>query len=455
MKSYGSASSLVALSLLLCAWGASVAAQEAPHGDGPIHLILDAGRPIRVAVAERIRVKTVGQIVNGTVAESIYAYDRMVVPSGTKVHGHIDGLIEASQPTRYRGILSGDFSPPRAAVLQFDTLVFDDGREMKIDTLTTSATVQPTLEEAGGTPTEESSGFRAAVGRELTGEVHRLTKEVNQMKKPGRLQRLKYGLIARLPFHPQYLPPATVYTATLKSPVDFGEVTPLERATEGTRPPPDSILHARLVTPLHSARTLRGSPVEAVLTRPLLSGDNRLILPEGARFRGEVTFAKSARSFHRNGQLRFLFETVQAPARAEEALRGSLHSVEAGGGNRVALDEEGGVSITNSKARFVAPAVAGIALGITLNKGLDYNTDGGPPEVRGGLAQSNGVGGFIGLGFLGMGLAQVSRPLSVAVGIFGAAKSGYNSVFGKGRDISFPDGTVIAVRLAPEPGATK
>jgi hypothetical protein len=146
---------------------------------------------------------------------------------------------------------------------------------------------------------------------------------------------------------------------------------------------------------------------------------------------------------------------VQAEAQAEETLRASLHSVEAGAGDRVALDDEGGVSLTNSKARFVAPALAGLALGVTLSHGLDYNTDGGPPEVSGGVAQSNGAGGFIGLGFLGFGLAQVSKPFSVGVGIFGAAKSGYSSVFGKGRDISFPEGTVIAVRLAPGPGSIK
>ena len=457
MMSHESASSRLALALLLCALGASALAQEAAHtrDDGRIQLLLEAGRPIRVAVAERIRVKTVGQTVDGTMAESIYVYDRVVVPKGTKVHGHIQALIGVSKSARFRGILGGDFSPPRATVLRFDTLVFDDGTEVKMETLITSATEQPILEEEGGPLAEPSTGLGARAGRTLTREINRLKGEANQLKRPGRLQRLKYGLIARLPFHPQYLPPFTVYTATLHSPVDFGEVTPVERAAEGTRPPPDSILHARLVTPLHSARTLRGSRVEAVLTRPLLTEDNRLILPEGSRFKGEVTFSKSARSFHRNGQLRFLFETVQAPAQAEEALRASLHSVEAGGADRVALDDEGGVSLTNSKARFVAPALSGLALGLTLGKGLDYNTDGGPPEVSGGLAQSNGAGGFVGLGFLGFGLAQISRPFSIGIGIFGAAKSGYGSVFGKGRDISFPEGTVIAVRLAPGPEATK
>src|SRR4029453_17646205 len=95
-------------------------------------------------------------------------------------------------------------------------------------------------------------------------------------------------------------------------------------------PPAHSILHARLLTPLDSAKTPRGSAVRAVVTRPLFSADLRLILPEGTVLSGEVTFATAAGRFHRNGQLRFLFESVQAPEREAEARRASLHSVPVG-----------------------------------------------------------------------------------------------------------------------------
>lgn len=416
-------------------------AQERPL----VRLALEAGRPLRVVVAERIRVKHVGQPVTGTLADPVYAYDRMVFPTGTKVLGHIDKLHGVSRGTRLRAFLSGDFAPPRRVVVRFDSLVKNDGSEVKIETVVTSAMEQVTLEEEDtGTPKDAPTAIANAQEPKVT-----------SMKRPGKRERLKYGFIARLPFHPQYLPPGTVYAATLQSPVDLGEVAPPELAPVGTAPPPDSVLHARLVTPLSSAHSHRGHAVEAVLTRPLFTADNQLILPEGTRFKGEVTFAKAARSFRRNGQLRFLFEKVQAPERADESLRASLHSVEAAQGDRLVLDDEGGASIANSKARFVAPAFASIAFGLTATKGLDYHTDGGPPEVSKGLAHTNSAGGFVGMGFLGVGLAQVSKPFSVAVGAVGVARSVYSSILGKGRDVSFPEGTVISVRLAPASDVAK
>ena len=75
----------------------------------------------------------------------------------------------------------------------------------------------------------------------------------------------------------------------------------------------------------------------------MFSEDGKLILPEGAVLTGEVTLAKTARRFHRSGQLRFLFETVQAPSgRDRRRCAASLHSVESARDRRIALDDEGG-----------------------------------------------------------------------------------------------------------------
>jgi hypothetical protein len=53
---------------------------------------------------------------------------------------------------------------------------------------------------------------------------------------------------------------------------------------------------------------------------------------------GEVTFAKQARHFQRQGQLRFLFESVQAPDRTPEQLLASLVAVESAQGDRLSID---------------------------------------------------------------------------------------------------------------------
>ena len=77
---------------------------------------------------------------------------------------------------------------------------------------------------------------------------------------------------------------------------------------------------------------------------------------------GEVTFAKEARTFQRNGQLRFLFETVHAPGQESMALPAALFSVDASKDDNIAVDEEGGTKTTNSKTRFIAPTLGLLAL---------------------------------------------------------------------------------------------
>jgi hypothetical protein len=171
-------------------------------------------------------------------------------------------------------------------------------------------------------------------------------------------------------------------------------------------------------------------------------------VPDGPVLTGEVTFAKPAGRFHRNGQLRFLFESVQAPDERAASLRGSLYSVQVGGNERVALDEEGGATLTNSKKRFAAPALAGFALALTMHRRWDYDTDGLGPEAQYGSLESRGLGGFFGFGLAGAALAQVSRPIALGIGAFGVARSLFVSVVGKGRDVSFPANTVIDVQLA-------
>src|ERR1700724_1785027 len=110
--------------------GASPAGAESPS----IDLVLDAGRPLRVALDHKISVKRVGQPVTGTIVEPVYAYDRIVIPAGTKVRGHIARLTSESTGAHVSSYAGGDFSPPRQVVLQFDTLLMSDGREMAIDT---------------------------------------------------------------------------------------------------------------------------------------------------------------------------------------------------------------------------------------------------------------------------------------------------------------------------------
>ena len=117
--------------------------------------------------------------------------------------------------------------------------------------------------------------------------------------------------------------------AELSTPISFGRAEPAEAAPAGTAPAPDSTLTARLKETLDSSKTPRGARFEAVLTEPVFSADHQVVLPEGTTLTGEVTLVRPARRYHRNGELRFLFERVQVPNQPPAPLLGALHSVDA------------------------------------------------------------------------------------------------------------------------------
>jgi hypothetical protein len=266
------------------------------------------------------------------------------------------------------------------------------------------------------------------------------------------MSRLKDAAVQQLPYHPQYIAKGTVYDAELSAPVSFGSATPAEAAPAGTRPAPDSVLTARLATTLDSSKTPRGTPFEAVLTEPVFSADHHVILPEGTKLTGEVTLARPARKFHRNGQLRFLFENVQVPNQQAMPLLGALHSVDASSDDHVAVDDEGGATVENSKTRFIAPALSLMMLHASMEHDghsfADPDGDGTIKNAGNGVG-ARGMGGFIGMGLIGAAVSQITRPVGIAMGAYGAARTLYSNVLGKGREVTFEADTPIQVRLAP------
>ena len=240
---------------------------------------------------------------------------------------------------------------------------------------------------------------------------------IKSIKQPGQMSRLKDAAVQQLPYHPQYLAKGTVYDAELSSPISFGRVVPAVAAPAGTAPAPDSILIARLATTLDSSKTPRGTPFEAVLTQTVFSADHQVILPEGTTLTGEVTFAKPAQRFHRNGQLRFLFERVQVPNQPSAPLLGALHSVDASDDDHVAVDDEGGATLDEfqdavHRAGAVAPGPARVdrtgrpAATPTRRRRHD--------QERRHRCRQPRVGGFIGMGFVGAAASARSRVRSVS-----------------------------------------
>src|SRR5205085_1141224 len=95
----------------VAALGVALVGAQPLRAQGTIELTVIAGRPLRVALDRRVRITEVGQPIEATVVQPVYAYDRIVVPIGTHVLGRISAIEPLSKPARLRAILAGDLTP--------------------------------------------------------------------------------------------------------------------------------------------------------------------------------------------------------------------------------------------------------------------------------------------------------------------------------------------------------
>jgi len=99
-----------------------------------VPLTVPVGMPLKVAVDREIHVRKVGQRVRGRVTEPVYAFDKLVVPAGSEVHGEIAQIETVSKKKRAIAALNADFSPYREVRVDFDELVLADGRRISLQT---------------------------------------------------------------------------------------------------------------------------------------------------------------------------------------------------------------------------------------------------------------------------------------------------------------------------------
>jgi hypothetical protein len=271
----------------------------------------------------------------------------------------------------------------------------------------------------------------------------------------------------------------TRFDAELPDPLDFGSAPFVagSLAVPGTRPAPESVGHARLITPLDSATSKAGEEVEAVLAQPVFSADHKLILPEGTRLEGMVVAARPARRFRRSGQLRFVFKDIElpeevakleaaaAPAAVHDSARtappvlkyrtqADLKAAESAGKAKVKVDGEGGVHVTESKTRFLAAAAAVM---VTRRSG-DLDPIRNQSHQIVGQSQNVGgrtIGGGFGFGLLGTGIAQSSRYVGAAFGYYGMAWALYSTLIARGWEVEFDKDAVIDVKFTARPDETK
>jgi type IV secretory pathway VirB10-like protein len=404
-----------------------------------VPLTVPKGTPLQVALDREVRIRAVGQPIHGRLMQPVYAFDQLVIPAGTEVTGRISKIEPISGKKRFLSGLDADFTPAHKFELEFDDLVLKDGKHIPIHTVVAPGSGQVVqLLSAGDSEKKKTAKDEAA--QKIADAKQQAKQEWNdamqQVKAPGKTHRIERLAIAQLPAHPQYIDAGSLYFAELEDPLNFGS-EPLSAKTAmslGSTPPPGSLVHALLVTPLNSGITPKGAEVEAVLSQPLFDGD-KLILPEGSRLKGSVVQVEPARHLHRNGQIRLVFHQLVPPNGATQEVAASFEGVEASAGDHVKLDSEGGAQATSPKTRYLE---TGISLGLAA---ISASGD-GDADVSNKAA--GGGNGFKLIG-VGLGIAARSQPFGIAMGAVGASRSVYEHFLSRGQDIDFPRDTAMEI----------
>ena len=449
------------LSMLLFAWAfvgrlpAQIAVsqpqQPSPQPSSEPHTVamtVPNGTPLQIALDKEVRVRKVGEPITGRVMQPVYVFDRLVIPVGTAATGRISAIDPVPGRTRTLEALNADFTPAHKLAVTFDELILLDGRHIDLH-----ATVVPGSGQVIRLVTADQhkkNVVKDAAAQKMDQARAQWNNALKQVESPGRMHLVMRYTVAQLPAHPQYIDAGTLYSAEVSQPLDFGSesVSSDTLSAIGTQPPPGSLVHAVLLTPLNSATTAKSADVEADLSQPLVD-QGRLILPAGTSLRGSVLQVRPARRLHRNGQLRIVFREVILPDGAVQAVDTKLQGIQSDSADNAQLDSEGGTKSTSSKTRYLS---TGVSVGLALIGSGGRNDVGDASPIAGGAT------GFKLIGLI-VGVAYRSHTYGILMSAYGGSRSIYNNFLGRGRDIVFPKGTVMEIGFGnrtslPMPGAS-
>lgn len=461
--------------IFLCAAATFAAPQTAEEANTQISklvpLTVDAGVPLRVYLTKRLS-KRLNDPVHARLLEPIFAFDREVIPAGAEVLGRVSRLVPASKFARTMAIIGGDFTPLHQARVEFTTLMLPDGRHIALQTAETSGLnslyspprpPRKTTKPQKAKQQADSSGVlgtgKQEIQKQINAAVNSRSKGVADLVRgPDKWERLEEFLLMKLPYRPQWVRKGTRFDADLREPLQFGSATVNTEMLRvlGSSPPSDSIVHARLITPLNSSLAKQGQSVQAVISQPLFSPDKKLILPEGTHLIGGVTMVHRARWFHRGGQLRFNFQSVELPAAVARSAAATdkvaqvktlarLDAAESSGSTAIKVDKEGAVKAVEPKTRFIAPAISVLIAA----KSLDNDRE--RMDGQSGNVSGRTLGGASGLGLLGAAAAQASRTVGSVLGFYGMAWSVYSNLVARGAEVEFKDNAAVDIRFGSRP----
>ncbi|MEJ2008358.1 MAG: hypothetical protein P8Z30_09435 [Acidobacteriota bacterium] len=448
--------SCLSVLLLICPFcAAQSTAPKLPGRSKAIPLTIKPGVPIRVALKKRVRIKHVGTPIEGRVVDPVYVFDQKVIPAGSTLLGRVAKIDPVSRKRRIEAIANGDLTPFHTAHIEFSTLVLKSGKRLPIRTAVSPGATHVVQLVAGGKKDKKEGRIRGKIG-EARQEIENQKKQaIAAIKYPHKLKWLEGMVTAQLPFHRQFLPAGTQFTATLKGPLTLGtEDYPQEEMKKvGSKIPSGSTVHVWLATSLSSAKDHRGTPVEAVVSQPLFSRDHQLILPEGSRLEGTVTKAVPAHRLNRNGKLSFAFTRIELPHGATRAVEASLQAATVAKTSHLKLDSEGGAHAVSSKKKYLMPAID------VLLAESSFDSDPQSRAIQEGSSQGGDVAGGairggVGFGLLGSLVAMAARlqPVTAGFAFYGAAMSVDSHILARGSQVVFPKDTPMEIRFGTHEG---
>jgi hypothetical protein len=412
-------------------------------------LTVKPGVPIRVALMKPVRIKHVGTPVEGRLLQPLYVFNRKVIPANSTVLGSVTKIEPVSRRKRLMALANGNLTPFHDAHIEFTTLVLKNGKQLSIQTEVSPGTTDVIRLVAGGKnmKTGRVHGKIREVRRQIAQSEHQA---IAAIKAPHKLKRVEAIFSAQLPFHRQFLPAGTQFTATLKDPLTMGteDLSQQELKKLGSEIPPASTVHVWLATPLSSAKDLKGSPVEAIVSQPLFSKSHQLILPEGSRLEGVVTQAVPARRLSRNGKMRFMFQRIELPHGLTRKVEAGLQAASVAKAAHLKIDSEGGAHGVTSKKKYIVPAID-VLLATSSFDGDSQQRAIQEGGGQGGDVAGGAVRGGVGFGLMGslIAMAARSQPVTAGFAFYGAAMSVYSHIVARGSEVVFPKDTAMEIRF--------
>ena len=451
------------------------ASQAVGVSDSPnVSLTVPSGVPLRLYLTKRIP-KRLDAPVEGKIMETVFAFDREVLPAGSAVTGRVSAVQPVNKWRRFHSMLGGDFTPLRNAFVEFDSVTLPDGKKLPLHTVQTvglnSIYTEPSPNKKKAAPRNPNNGTLGTAKQTLREKIQEAINGrsggfADIVRGPNKKEKLADFLWAKLPYHPQYMRRGTRFDASLQDALHFGteSVKLSDLAVLGSQPSSDSVARVRLLTALDSASAKQGETVDAVITAPVFSADHKLVLPEGTHLLGMITMAKGARSFHRAGRLRFNFQKVELPPEVANlnpsapvetpslTTQATLAAAEGSGPAQIKVDSEGGVQAQESKTRFIAPVISLLLA----NKAADNDAGHHHGLGASGSAATSGpddnvsgrtLGGASGFGLVGAAVSQSSPYVGMAFGYYGLAWSVYLNIIAKGGEVQFNKNAMMDIRF--------